>query len=50
MGLKKEAKYVAYLVTKSNGFEKRREVFGLPFHKEHWVRKGSEVLGLPCHR
>ena len=34
MGSKKEAKYLAYLVTKSNGFEKRSKVLGLPCHKE----------------
>ena len=85
MGSKKEAKYSAYLVTKSNGFEKGSEVLGLLCHKEKWVRKkkrstwltlsrrvmgskkeakylayfvtksngfekGSEVLGLLCHK
>ena len=34
MGSEKEAKYLAYLVTKSNGFEKGSEVLGLVCHKE----------------
>ena len=34
MGSKREAKYLAYFVTKSNVFEKRSEVLGLLFHKE----------------
>ena len=34
MGSKKEAKYMAYFVTKSNGFEKGSEVLGLLYHKE----------------
>ena len=34
MGSKKEAKYLAYFVTKSSGFEKKSEVLGLLCHKE----------------
>ena len=34
MGSKREVKYLAYVVTKSNGFEKGSEVLGLPCHKE----------------
>ena len=34
IGSKKHVKYLAYFVTKSNGFEKRSEVLGLLCHKE----------------
>ena len=34
MDSKKEEKYLAYLVTKSNGFKKGSKVLGLLFHKE----------------
>ena len=36
IGSKKEVKYLAYFVTKSNGFEKGSEVLGLLCHKEQW--------------
>ena len=65
MGSKTEAKYLAYFVTKSNGFEKRstrltlsqrvmgskREAKYLAYFvtKSNGFVKRSEVLGLLCH-
>ena len=60
MGSKREAKYLAYFVTKSNGFGKRSKVLGLLCHKAKYLayfvtksngfEKGSKVLGLLCHK
>ena len=59
MGSKREAKYLAYFVTKNNGFEKISEVVGLKREakylayfvtKSNGFEKGSEVLSLLCHK
>ena len=47
---KKEAKYLAYFVTKSNGFEKEAKYLAYFFTKSNGFEKGSEVLGLLCHK
>ena len=65
MGSKREAKYLAYFVRKSNGLEKgnrltlsqkvmgsKREAKYLAYFvtKSNGFEKGSEVFGLLCHK
>ena len=50
MGSEKEAKYLAYSVTKSNGFEKGARYFDYFVTKSSRFGTGSEVLGLLFHK
>ena len=51
MCLKREAKYLAYFVTKSNAGSKREAKYLAYFVTEsNWFEKESEVLSLLCHK
>ena len=50
MGSKKEAKYLAYFVTKSNGSKREAKYLAYFVTKSNGFEKGSQVLGLLCHK